>query len=353
MRNTVKMKNKATNNMSKKQNISLESKYNQIILDEISKYKKDNIDILSYERYIEYAYKNLIRTNKHTQIITYMQFIHDVKYDSEHISKLIYEQYVNIAVRFEDYEHIHSILTEKDKVYNNNIYKLNVLDTFYKFRDYNEHMKDIVAHYAYNKDFTKYVGSIRCILWILEYYANLLEDNTFYMYDTEKLKNSMTPVLREIYNTETDSDDTEDSRLRKLGDIIQCMDEYSDIYESVCYTVSWSFNELCKITTYVYNNNLDLYETLHALASDYRWSMYNITPAQSGLQSTSITILGDLGYDYEFDKQRTATVQQMINNIHDIPSNIFITDFNKSADILIKLLKKTVEIHASWGLEII
>lgn len=131
------------------------------------------------------------------------------------------------------------------------------------------------------------------------------------------------------------------------------MNEYKDIYEQICFTNNWDFNDFNRIVTYIYINDLDAFKVLKILAEDYEYATYKVKPVQSGIQITSSSILDEIDYDYDFNNVRTKETQKMIDDIYNIKCEDYLKDYNIAINIIIKLIKRTVEKQLMWGLKLV
>jgi hypothetical protein len=128
--------------------------------------------------------------------------------------------------------------------------------------------------------------------------------------------------------------------------------KYTHIFDQAYSSCDWNLMDLNQIMYYVYEHNLNMYETLRTLAGDYYWAMYLITPAQPGIQSTACMILDDLDYDYENKCKHTPEIDAMVKEINGIKTDLHMAEFKHSTDILLKLYKREVEKYLKWGEQI-
>ena len=63
-------------------------------------------------------------------------------------------------------------------------------------------------------------------------------------------------------------------------------------------------------------------------------------------------ILGNVHYDFDMRLDRTPEVQEMVDEIDNITTDLYVKDFNRSVDTLISLFIQTVEKELVWGTEI-
>jgi len=352
--------------------------YNQILLPEIMLYiKKDNFKegfihyIINIAKYINTS------SNNRNNIINYVLFKNNIEYSIEYISKIIYEEYIQIIqYRFEEYENYISKLKH-----------IQSINTFYSYLNYDTITNKLEEYYNIHNNFiANNIHSLNCLIWIIKLYYELEDENTFNNCNKYKLKNIMTPKLQNIYDEqtsfhynysegETENDKAgfidmtikeyiEMKRLEQLISIITDIAKDGDksdsevkemiyIYEQICFTTNWDFVDLSRIISYIIKYDLNVYDTLIKLAGDYYHSMYISKPAKPGLQSTSISILNRYGYNFDSKCKRTSEIQLMIDEIYNIKCDGYIFEYKKALDDILKLFKRTFERYLIWGLEII
>lgn len=281
----------------------------------------------------------------------YLEFKNNIEYGSDYISKLIYEQYIRITP-YLDKEYLDVLPYSSKEHTNYSTSLLNIYNTNIIYKEYEEIIKEIISYYdIHNIEFSNYLRSLNCILNTLKMYYELEEDNTFNNYDIELFKKLLTKDLQKLY--QQINGDNEQIRLNTLINNISTIKEYSYIYEQVCYSSNWNFLDLNKIIKYIYKYNLDIYNILQILAADYNHAMYKIKPAKPGIQSISILILSSLNYNFNNNIERNFNLQQIIDEIYNIESDIYIKDYKELILITQNLFKNTFEKYLTWGLQII
>jgi hypothetical protein len=334
---------------------------NLLDLPEFNKYIYSSIDWKdpNYYHYIENYHKYLsnIENLKNSRI--YLEFIFKTEYTIEYISKLIYMKYLEACPIYE----IDAYNTDDDKKYDEKRY-LPYANTFYTIPLLDNKIKNIVSYYEKtDNDFAVYLKSIHSLLWIMKKYNDTVYDSKFTTCYEARFKKLLTDELKQkIINdiaespNRDDYDNENNTEIEKLSyfilDNYTMSEEYKLLYNKTFYTQDWNFVDLGKIVDYIWENNEDTYTILNRLSADYNWAMHKIEPAQPGIQSSSIMVLGDLGYSFDNNKDRTPEVQQMVNEIYENKLDGFKEDFNKSLKTLTNLFKRTVEKQLTWGAKI-
>jgi hypothetical protein len=352
-----KYKNTAKNNMlSKKAFNNSEKDYNELILPEIKEYTYKFSNNIYNTNIIENIKKYLASDINRNNLITYVLFLNKNVYDKDYISKLVNIKYLrDCAFNIDDMEY-------DEEYYNKLQLKFIDYNPVYKVPKLDNKIKDIVSYYE-NIDiqFSNYIKSIHCLLWIIQKYQDILYDIGFKRCNYDKLKRLLTPELKkqlkneDQYSTENIDSlfDTEMAELECYSEIILSnLDKYRYIYRKIFYTEDWNFTDLGNIIYYIDKYNLDIFTVLNRLSADYSWAMYKADKVEPGIQSTSIMILGDLGYDFDKEMNRTIEVQHMIDEIYSIKADLYFEDFIKSYKTLIKLFKRTIEKELFWGAKI-
>lgn len=371
------IKTKMSKNIQDAANI--QETYNKIIFSEVEKYiNKKNMT----PGFLHYAISIIKYINEHSDnkshIIKYIIYKNYIEYNIDYISKIVYEQYIQLICRY-DYKFVNT--------YASKLRKLDSLQTFYKFYKYNDIINKIILHYdTHNKALANNIRSLNCLLWIIESYYDLEEQHTFYNYNKYRLKELMTPKLKKWYDEKTSYEydyregQTENDKVQildttikeyieddRLGQLIQIIVDIAkngdksnpetyemyEIYEQICNTVSWDFIDYSRIISYIIKYDLDVYETLIKLGGDYYHSMYVSKSAMSTIQSTASMILGQFKYDLDIRCERTPEIQKMIDEIYAIKCNGYIFEYKKAFDDIIGLFRRTFEKHLIWGLEIV
>ena len=342
----IKLKQNKTRKIKQKMNAdSLEQIYNSIILPEIKQYINNRYtNLIKYEDKIKEAYDELYIKNKKDSIIKYISFYNNTQYDKGYISKLIYEKYVNIT----------PLPSNDDIIYRTNRVSMYFLLYIYKTKYNDDVLNEIVSYYdERDTQFADYLRSLNCILWIIRKYFDLyIEDHTFNNYDRYSMERLMTPEIQKIYDEQTDPKKDKSCRFSDLAEILRETKQFPEYFEQICHTSDWSFVDLTQIIHYIEKNDLEVYPTLKRLAADYYWSMYKIKPSGSGFSDASILVLGDLEYKFDKEVERTPELQKMIDDMNSKKVRHFIKDYREAVDTIIRLFKRTVDKHLTWGLRI-
>jgi hypothetical protein len=347
-----KMKNDSYNNINKLYDKLNIQKYDNIINRDFK------LNMYNYNYIINFHDIMYNKDNKNN-IIKYLDFISSNNYNKEYISKLLYT-------------HITSLL-EPHIIYDtNNLSKyhniISIIYPMYNNIKYSDKISEIIKYYnESDNNFTNYIKSISCLIWLLESYIDILvNNNTFTEYNKDKLNKIITDKIRlEIksdsnYNFTDDEDDELDAIFNTiqsynihiiLDDTIS-INKYSNIYDEVCYSCDWNLLDMNRIINYIYTHDIDVYNTLKLLAGDYYHSMYNTKPARPGIQSTAIMILEDLHYDFNVNNIQTENIDNMIKDIYNTPTSLFMIDYKNTLKILITLLKNTINKKLVWGLTV-
>jgi hypothetical protein len=366
----------------------IQEEFRQIILPEVVQYvKKDDMrDGFLYRA--KYVSKYINESSENRQnIIEYILFKNNIEYTIEYLSKIIYEEYIRILGSYTYILHKFTTVVQ-DKLYSSKLRNISGILTFYKHYKYYEIIDKILSYYdTHNKQLANNIRSLNCLLWIIQSYFDMEEDNTFNSCNVYRLKDLMTPKLQKIYDEQTVPDyilqegETEDTylenfkktvkehieinRFRQLSYIIKEKviyysekndsetEEMRAIYEQICFTANWNFVDLSRIISYINKHDLDVYDTLIKLGGDYYNGMYVDNPNRAGIQSTSIMVLTQYDYDLDSERERTPEIQVMLDEIYAMDCNGYIFEYKKAFDELLKLFKKTFEKHLLWGLEII
>lgn len=311
---------------------------------------------------IKFKY-NKTRRNK---VSTILKTINKMNYNNIDISFLFYHKYIKWINQILNYENICNPTIKisnilKMNIENNDIiyYNNNISIISNKTISYEDNIKNAIKYYdKTNKDYANYIRSLSCIIWIIKLYEDILINNrTFNTYNPKKLKELLTRELTEelkekIENCGNKWGVSERDNLQAIYQYMKYDDEnneYTYLYEQFCHSCDWNLEDLSQIIYYVYNNNLDIYNTLLMIAGDYSYSMYSIKPPQPGLQSTAGEILGDLDYDYKHNLEHTKEVDILINNINTIKSGLYLKDFKQSLDVLLKLFRREFDKYLIWG----
>jgi hypothetical protein len=342
--------------ISKNTYTDLEKEYNELILPEIKEYTSKFSNDIYKTNIIKDLKKYLESDINRNYLITYVTFLNKKIYDKDYISKLVNIKYIrDCAFSLDDIEY-------DEEYYNKLVLKFIDYNSIYSVPKLDKKIKDIVSHYEeINKPFSNYIKSIQCLLWIIQKYQDIYNDIGFRRCNYTKLKKVLTPELiiqlknEEQYVTENiDSTfETEQEELECYAEIILSNShKYKNIHKKIFYTEDWNFIDLSNIIYYIDKYNLDIFTILNRLSADYSWAMYKAVKVEPGIQSTSIMILGDVGYEFDKEIDRTIEVQQMVDEIYGIKSDLYLEDFIKSYKTLIQLFKRTIEKELSWGTKI-
>jgi len=318
--------------------------YKQLMIPEIQQYRTNKYNFKEYEFGIVSLHQFLSDlTNRH-KLITYITFINRrAPFDVDFISTLLHLVYTNQCA-----------IVDYDKIYKQELVFINAsfVTNAYSIPSFDSKIKDVVTYYhSIDKPFADYIKSIHCMLWIIRYYQQLYYDSRFNECHKQRLKELMTEEVRNQLYTEIQNHpaDTEDDRLDLIADVIlDSKDKYTDLYEETFYTSDWNLMDLSRIIYYADTRDVELSTLLQRLSNDHSWAM-SLPVKQPGLQSTSIMILGDLGYYNMNDVKRTPEIQVMIDEMYAIPTNIYKKDYDRSLDVLLRMYKRTVEKHLIWG----
>ena len=390
-RNTqIKLKNRIKLNRTRrvrKMDV-IQEEYKQIILPEVEQYLLRDELISGFLHYTIRPIKYINESSENRQnIIEYILFKNNIEYTIEYISKIIYEEYIRMLGSYTTILHMFTTVVQ-DKLYSSKLSSITNILTFYKHYEYYEIIGKLLSYYdIHNKQLADNIRSLNCLLWIIQSYFDMEEDNTFNSCNVYILKDLMTPKLQKIYDEQTvpnyilqegETEDTylenfkktvkehiETNRLRHLSYIIKEKviyysekndsetEEMRAIYEQICFTASWNFVDLSRIISYIVKHDLDVYDTLIKLGGDYYNGMYVDNPNRAGIQSTSIMVLTQHNYDVDSKRERTPEIQAMLDEIYAMECNGYIFEYKKAFDELLKLFKRTFDKHLLWGLEIV
>jgi hypothetical protein len=336
--------------------VNSESEFNEIILPEIKKFAYP-FSNNTYSSQSINSFKNFISSNKNkNNFIKYIEFINNVEYDKDFISKLMYMKYItNCAFSLDDIHY--------DNSYYDEIYSITgKYNYLYKESDIDTKINDVIQYYKINDNsFADYIKSINCLIWIINKYKDIIENVGFNTCEYTKLKELLTSELKaklqqeDLENTSISGslNGNEDDELTWYGEIILLnRNKYYDIYRKSFYTEDWDFIDFNNIITYIYKHDLDAFSVLTRLASDYSWAMRKVKKVEPGIQSVSIMVFDDLDYEYPEKVKRTPDIQTMVDEINNIRSELYLEDFSESYNILTNLFKRTVEKQLTWGAKI-
>jgi hypothetical protein len=333
--------------------------YNKLIFSEIKEYIDHNIQIQYNIDHINNVYDYISNINNKKSFIKFIQLNHSSNYDIQFLSTLFYHEYLQWAV-----PNITSLYPniQSDDINNSNNMISDNIDDLYNLISYKNNLKNAIKYYdETDKDYANYIRSLSCITWILRAYQDILINNdTFNSWDEDKLKELLTPELKEELKEKLENCKDEDYKWTKdedenLQNIYYYMryndteNEYADIFEQYYYSCDCGLKDLSRIIYYIYDNNLDIYQTLLTLAGDYRYAMYKVKPVKPGIQSTACMILDDLDYDYSSKIERTPEIQVIIDDVYGIKTDLYLKDFKHSFDILLKLFRREFDKHLIWG----
>jgi hypothetical protein len=352
---TNKYNNLTTTKMD--ESVSISELYKLINLPKLNIYI-DNDTIKNentYKHYIESYYKFLLIPSNYEKNNKFLNFIFNIKYDTEYISKVVLTMYNNIE--FGEYI---------DKEYSDELDKLNEeVSNFYNLSDMNDIIRNIVKHYERkDKEFAKYLKSIHCLLWIIDFYRNVEDDFGFNTCSKKEFESLLTPELEqkilddiikdnyENYKNKNDITDKLNTMINYIGETYNKSEAYTDLHDKSFYTQCWDFVDFAKIIEYIDIHNLDPFTVLKRLYADYSHAMYKLKEPEPGIQSSSGSVLEELGYASNKELKRTPEMQRMVDEIYDLKIEGFKSDFDKTSKTLINLFKKTVEKHLTWGLKI-
>jgi hypothetical protein len=346
---TLKLNNTSFKYNKYNNNLKMETKFQQSIIPEIQEYTKPfSEEIKYYEKIINNLNNYLSSPEKKHKFITYIKFMNSTNYNKDYISKLINMKYIKEC----------NIDTDNTS-YKNDLSFGGVCYSFvYKVPKLDEKIHNIVEYYEENdKAFATYIKSIHCLMWIIKKYYDIEYDIGFNECDLDQLKNLLTDDLKRelrehIKNKYTIYPEDSNEELNTMGYVIKYNDTYKELYEKVWFTSDCSLMDLSRILYYIDKYNLDVFTTLNKLAGDYRWAMHKVKPVKPGIQSTSIMVIANSNYEYEYDIDRTPELQNMIDEIYSIKSGLDVYEFNKSKNMLMNLFKRTVEQQLTWGAQI-
>ncbi len=373
--------------INKKMEKNIQETFNQITFPEVEQYLFKNKFRQGYLHYTVCLIRYMKENHENRQkLIKYIMFKNSIEYTKEFVSKIIFENCMDLTSRFRMVHNFPTQLKEYAEYYSklNNITDILI---FYKHYTYSEVTDKLIEYYdIHDKPLANNIRALNCLFWVIKAYYDMEEDHTFNNYNKTRLKELMTPKLQKMYDeqtsytfnfregkTENDKVDyldmtikeyIEDERLGQLIRIIKNIAESDDktnpevqemneLYEQICFTGSWDFTDYSRIISYIIKYDLDVYDTLITLGGDYNYAMYVAKPVRPGVQSTASSIIAQSGYKVDVDKERTPEVQKMLDELYEMNDMGYIYQYEKSFDELMGLFKKTFEKHLIWGLEIV